>query len=389
VGTTDKLFLHIEERMTSMQKYVKMIIINLILAIFLIGIPTSIFAVDKEAKIGDGLKFTGIVEGPAPEVEDFVPGDSQNYTMQIENTSSVPIGLYFSKATEEISNMNLDKIIFSLYIDEMLYKKGNHIELKEELFYVLDVGKKVTLTTNVALDKEAGNYYQDKEFNIEWEIGVMEYIKEEEPPKQVDPPVIIEESPPRVPGTIIIGEDEEEEPEKPLTITGKISKYLKDKLGSASGSVDSLILLILAIVAILLIIEFARGLRWLIIILLNLRNTKIYVRVYNDEGEKFKTLEEYDTEKCYKEDKFQIIKGKEEEEKYKLVTKIKTRDEDKIVLDLDKLADKYETDDLKIIFNKHISKKINKSKITVHVKEQSFNYNAVYDKKPIDLDVKF
>lgn len=381
-------FLHIEERMANMQKYMKRIIINLILVILLIGIPTSIFAVDKEAKIGDGLKFTGIVEGPAPEVEEFVPGDSENYTMQIENTSKVPIGLYFSKATEEINNMNLDKIIFSLYVDNVLYKKGNHIELKEELFYVLEVGKKVTLTTNVALDEEAGNYYQDKEFNIEWEIGVMEYIEEVPPPKPVDPPVIIEENSPSVPGTIIVGRNEEENAQgRPLTITGKITKYLEDKIGTVAGSVDNLIILILVIVAVLLIIEFARGLRWLIILLLNLRNTKIYVRVYNDEGEKFKILEEYDTEKYYKEDKFKIIK--EEEEKYKLVTKIKTRDEDKIVLDLDKLAEKYETDDLKIIFNKHISKKINKSKITVHVKEQSFNYDAVYDKKPIDLDVKF
>ena len=371
-----------------MKKYYTKIIIKLILIVLLIGIPTSVFAVDKSATIGDDLHFTEQFSGPIPYVNIWDPGDSIDHVMELKNESEVPVAIYFSDAVEKLEDMDLSGIIFSIYIDGSLYKRGTNTELSGQLIYVLKPDEEITIVMNVLLDTNVGNYYQGKEFEIEWTLGIVEYIEPEEKKIEFPKPIEPEEKKEverKDYRRVIIGGTEKKTPKTPQTLTGQIVGYVKEKLDNLSGQFDNIIILIFLIVAVLLLIEFARGLRWLIILLANLRNTKIYVRVYNDNGEKFKLLKQDDTKK-YKKEKFKLIK-ENGEEKFKLVKKIKTKNRDQIVLDLDKLAKEYETDDLKIIFSKRISKKINKSKIIIHAKEQSFNYDAVYEKKPIELDI--
>lgn len=376
-----------------MQKYSMKIVINLIIVLLLIAMPTSIFAVDKSVSIGNDLHFTDLFSAPVSYVNNFAPGDSENHVTKMKNESSVEVALYFIEAYETLSNMNMNKIIFSLYINSVLYKRGNNIALEEKLIYVLAPYEEIEITTNISLDETAGNYYQGKEFYIEWKLGIMEYVEPEEEiidkPKPIEPPEILE---PRQrldeTNTFIIGEIKDDTPKKPETLIVQVTGIIKEKLDGLTGNVNNLIILILVFVAFLVLIELIRGLRWLIIILANLRNTKIYVRVYNVKDEKeFKLIEE-DDKKKYKKEKFRIIKENNEEEKYKLVKKIKTKNREEIVLDLDKLAEQYDTDDLKVIFSKNISKKIDKAKIIVHAKDQTFHYDAAYEKKPIEVDVK-
>lgn len=392
-----------------MQKYCKRNITNLIIIFLLIAMPTSVFAVQTSAKVDESIGFSVDFDNEVTTSVNFAPGDSVTHVMEMENTSEKRVGLYFYYAEEE-GDLDLDKVVFSIYINDKLYKRGNETELNEELVYVMEQREKITQTTIVTLDESAGNYYQEKEFKINWHMKIAEYVEEEkpdpvEPTEEVPTEKPTEISPEEITGGVtdvqrpnntkkqdkIIIEGDTRKPKEPITITGQIMGYIRNKVDDITGNVDNIMIVILVIVVFLALIEILRGLRWLIIILLNLRNTKIYVRVYDDNDDKFKLLEQYDTKKLYKEEKFKLRKLDKEnitEEKYKLVKKIKTRDEDEITLDLNKLAEQYKTNDLKIIFNKHISKQIDKSKITIHIQEQSFNYDAEYDKKPIELDVK-
>lgn len=348
-----------------MQKYRKAII-NLIIIALLIGIPTGIFATDESVTIGEDLHFTEQLSDSVPYVDNFAPGDNVNHVMTIKNESSKQVGLYFVDAKEIVNNMNLDKIIFSIYINNSLYKTGNNIDLKEQLIYVLEPGEEITEVVNIALDKSAGNYYQGKEFEIDWTIGIMEYIvpenTPEDKPKPIEPAKTIDNKTDEQ-NKVIIGESKSNNNSKggtkPQTITEQIGGYIAEKLDGLTGQVDNVMKIILIIVTFLALAELSRALRWITIILANLRNTKIYVKVI--EGNK---------------------------ERFKLIKKLKVKDENEIKLDLNKLAEEYKTDDLKVIFNKHISKRINKAKIVVNVKEQSLNYNAIYDDKPIELDIK-
>lgn len=376
-----------------MKKYFRIIIINLIL-IVLIAMPTSIFAVDKSVTIDEDLHFSEQIWGSIPSTDNLNPGDSMSHVTKMSNESDLRVGIYFSTAREDVKEKPfLNQFIFSLYVNDVLYKRGSYLELAEKLVYVLEPEEEVILNVTITFKADTGNAYQGKEFYIEWEIGIKEYEEIEEPPDPIDDPDPIDPPDPideeKEKETIIIGSNDKT-PKKPQTIIGQIAGYVKEKIDNIAGNVNNVMILILILVLFLAFIEFCRGLRWLIIILANLRNTKIYVRVYDVRDDKGFEPVSKDYEKKNKKDKFKIIKEKEEDEeqRYKLVKKLKTRDKDQVVLDLEKLAEQYETDDLKIIFNKHISKKIDKAKIIIHAKEQSFNYNAVYDEKPIELDVK-
>jgi len=377
-----------------MQKHFR-IIFNLIIIILLIGIPTSVFAVDKSASIDDQISFTEQIYS-TPYVDNFSPGDSVDHFMTIKNEADVQVGLYFVNAKETINNWNLNKITFSIYVDNavnnLLYKRGNHLALTNQLIYVLNPGDEITITTNILMDKSADNYYQEKTFNIEWTLGIVEHEEPIDPPKPIDPPEKREPVDPVDPkDPIIIGPIQKEEtPKKPQTIVGQVGGYIGETLEGLTGSVNNIVIAILTLVGFLALVELGRGIHW-IIILLNIKNTKIYVRVIEESNEAFKLLAQDDIKRKYKEEKFRLIEEnaeKREEVKYKLVKKIRTKNENEIKLDLNQLAEEYKTDDLKIIFNKRISKKIDKAKVTIDLHEQSLHYDAKYNKNPIELDVK-
>ena len=58
--------------------------INLIIILLLIGIPNSVFAVDKSVSIGENLHFSEKFVAPISYLENFAPGDSASYVMTIK-----------------------------------------------------------------------------------------------------------------------------------------------------------------------------------------------------------------------------------------------------------------------------------------------------------------